>query len=96
MGDMHPVEYMDLMAHQLRMKEAAFIDVPVPDGFPTGIADSLESTARWYRRNDTSIPPRKKFPHPASYYEGGEARPRMTPLRTHYYDTYTRERVEIR
>lgn len=93
---MHPVEYLDLVAHQLRMQESGFIEVPVPEGFPVGMADTIEATARRYRENDTSIPPRARFPHPASYYEGGEARPRVTPLRTHNYDIYKRERTEIK
>lgn len=65
---MTPIEYLDLLAHQIRIEIAGYRhDQPAPGKLYT-LAHNIETSAAYFRAQDPNLPPRKKYPNPESYY----------------------------
>ncbi|UDL15941.1 hypothetical protein QEH42_gp277 [Microbacterium phage Pumpernickel] len=65
----HPVTMMDTMAHAYRIYEEGNTWGCGPAW--RAVAEDLEANAHFFRyKNDGSVPERRKYPSPASYYGG--------------------------
>lgn len=64
---MTPIEYLDRLAHYLRIRAAGYRHSDPPSDL-IHVATAIEQSAEHFRRNDPSLPPRKKYPDPESYY----------------------------
>lgn len=71
------IKYIDHIAHSLRIQAAAMLTV---EGDPNWdmhdqyvyMAETIEDSAAYFRRNDPELPEARKCPDPAYYYPNGQ------------------------